>query len=79
MEENTLNFMRRCRESKELKVTHFNSIDGAHIRLGPKEKCPDTKAVYHSVVLVLPSGKMRAVFFDSVKMQKEWFKRLLNQ
>ena len=56
-----------------MKVTHFNSIDGAHIRLGPKEKCPDTKAVYHSVVLVLPSGKMRAVFFDSVKMQKEWF------
>ena len=78
MEGNTLNFLRKSGESNELTLAYSNSIDGAHIRIGPKEKCPETKAIYYSIVIVLSSGKTRAIFLDSFKLQKEIFEKLLS-
>ena len=62
---------------KELKVAHISSVEGAHVKLGDREKCPDTGAVYYSVILVLPTGNKRIIYFKSSSTQLYWLNKLL--
>ena len=65
VEGNTMNFTRENKESKELKEMYSNSIEGAHIKLGEFDICQDTKVIYCPVVLLLPSGNKRIVYFET--------------
>ena len=60
-----------------MKVAHTNSVAGAHIKLGDKAKCPDTQAVYHSIMLVLPTGNKRIIYFKQIHTQTYVLSRLL--
>ena len=61
-----MDFLKEDRKTKELTVCYTNSLNEVHVKIGPKEKCPDTNKVLYSVVLSLPQKKTRAVYFDSV-------------
>ena len=61
-----VDFLKEDRKTKQLTVSYSNSLAEVHVKIGPKEKCPDTNNVLYSVVLSLPQKKTRAVYFDSV-------------
>ena len=60
-----MNFIRRSRESKEAKEAYSNSIEGVHVKLGDNDICQDTKVIYCPVILLLPSGSKRIVYFET--------------
>jgi len=61
-----------------LTVCYSNSLEEVHVKIGPKEKCPDTNNTLYSVVLSLPQKKTRAVYFDNIADQESWFQILLS-
>ena len=72
-----INFTRKSKSSGELVVAHSTSIDGSHIKMGSGERCPHTKGFYHSVVIVLPSGLKRILYFESPATSQKWVNLLL--
>ena len=60
-----------------MKVAHTNSVAGAHIKLGDKAKCPDTQNVYYSIILVLPTGSKRIIYFKHIHTQRFVLNRML--
>ena len=61
-----VDFLKEDRKTGKLTVSYSNSLEEVHVKIGPKEKCPDTNNTLYSVVLSLPQKKTRAVYFDNV-------------
>ena len=78
LKDNEINFSRFSKTSNELKVSHSSNLKGAHIQIGPKEKCPDTKETFYGLVMALPTNSTRIIYFKSKQMQKEWYQKLLS-
>ena len=65
LEESKIYFLRNNKQTKELNVYHSNDLKSVHVQIGSIEKCPDTQASYFSLVLVLPTKRTRAIYFNS--------------
>lgn len=61
-----VDFLKEDRKTGKLTISYSNSLEEVHVKIGPKEKCPDTNNTLYSVVLSLPQKKTRAVYFDNV-------------
>lgn len=72
-----INFMRKSKVSDEMVVAHSSNINGSHVKLGAGERCLHTKAFYHSVVIVLPSGLKRIMYFEDSLTSQKWVILLL--
>ena len=77
LDSTTINFTRKSKSSDEIVVAHSTCIDGTHIKLGVVERCPHTKDFYHSVVIVLPSGMKRILYFECSLTSQKWVHMLL--